>query len=252
MNRLFKFFFIMFFVMIGIGTTNAQVEIVSSDLNYISGNDISSQSSHDPIEIDLGEAGANQSWDFSGIELEGEHIDHIRDTEGKPGADSFPTANIVAYEVPEDDEWWLYSYFNVNENNVNVLGMVIVLNEPDTTMIWEVETIGNAYNFPLAYNDEWSYVLNLGTDEDINIDSVHCVVDAWGEITDLAGTYDCIRIQRFTRSFEQNGDEIETETHYNYIWLAPDFGDIVSISSEDGEENPDFTNGEFHRTTGIE
>jgi hypothetical protein len=255
MNRLFKLFLITFLVLIGINVSNAQVQIASSDFRYESGNDFSKQRSIQNIEVDLGEAGADQHWDFSGIELVGDYvnyIEHLRDPEGKPGADSFPTATIVAWDGSGVSPYTIYSYLNITEDNANHLGMAFTTNESDSAMIWQVETTGNAYNFPMAFNDEWDYVLNFGNDEQLNIDSVHCVIDAWGTITDLAGTFDCIRIQRITLGFEQHDEEIETDNHIDYIWVVPEFGDIVTISSESGEENPDFTSGSFIRLTGIE
>ncbi|MCF7811133.1 T9SS type A sorting domain-containing protein [bacterium] len=257
MNRLFKIFFIFIFVLAGVNAVNAQIEVVSSDYRYEPGNDLSKQRSIENIEVDLGESGADQHWDFSGIELEGDYsnyIEHIGDPDGKPGADSFATANICVWEENEASPYTVYAYMNVNEDHFNHLGMTYTMSGSDSAaMIFQVETIGNALSFPIAFNDEWEYVLNFSDDEDwIDRDSVHCIVDAWGTITDLAGTFNCLRVQRYTREFEQHEEGMETDTNYEYFWVVPDFGEIVRITGQKNEEEPDFTSGSFTRLTGVE
>jgi len=58
-------------------------------------------------------------------------------------------------------------------------------------------------------------------------------------------------LQKFSHSTKVEGEEIEIDTGWEYVWIAPDFGAIVLIDSEENEENPDFSMGTFNRTTAI-
>ncbi|MDP8238045.1 MAG: T9SS type A sorting domain-containing protein [Candidatus Hatepunaea meridiana] len=250
MNHFFKHFIITAFLLAGACSVTARVTINSADLNLTPGVVMTKVTSGELIEVDLGESGENQSWDFSDIEGI-EYRECIVEPEGRPGADLFQDANICWYQEVPEGEMQVFAYANINEERLDYLGIGFYSPQMDSAFSVRVESEGPIYSFPVRYRDEWDVVTISDFMGTTITDSIHNVVDAWGTITDVAGEFECLRIQQFTRS-TQEGENIETYTEYAYSWVAPDFGMIVSIESEENEENPDFTSGEFTRTVSID
>jgi len=254
MNRLFKLFFTIALLLSGAGALQAQVTITTSDFNFESGITFTKMTSVDLIEVDLGQAGADQSWNFSALEAQFEEIENVDNAEGNPGADSFPEANRCTYAPPGPDGSQLFTYSDLNNDHFILLGtaMRARFGEMDTTLAMPIETDAPFYAFPLNYGDEWDVVVITDFMGTVIIDSMYFTVDAWGSITDAAGTFDCIRMQTYKVSTELGEEEDEVERDYEYNWIAPEFGIVVSIDSEDNADDPDFNMGDFKRTIGFD
>lgn len=74
-------------------------------------------------------------------------------------------------------------------------------------------------------------------------------VDAWGTVTIPAGTYPCLRARSDRTTITETvipgfPPQTFTETYIDYEWVAEDMFTLVSISSQAGETDPDFTDAE--------
>jgi hypothetical protein len=68
-----------------------------------------------------GPAGANQTWDFSGILMLSEQTDlTYANPAGTPYAGDFPTSNLVGYAVSDDP---VYTYMRADGGQASILGM---------------------------------------------------------------------------------------------------------------------------------
>ena len=219
------------------------------DFNVQTGMTITKQQSND-AEVSVGGSGADQAWDFSGQELELEYLEFTVEPEGRPGWESFPDANFCSYAEAQPGTWEVNAYVQFNENFSNYLGMAAYIPQMDTTYVGVViENIGNWMDFPVNFGDEWDNIYSFEFGGEVSVDSVHYVVDSWGTLTDVAGQFDCLRIQKFVVSTNPDG---ERETNWGYQWVTPEWGVILTIDSQDNEENPDFAIGDIVRTVGIE
>ncbi|MFC2170405.1 T9SS type A sorting domain-containing protein [Calditrichota bacterium] len=230
----------------------AQVTIDYEDFSTPSGTRTTSMESESGITLDVGSDGADQTWDYSEIIAEGERIRVSVSPDTIPGAASFPDANFVEYEQgPPEATTLFYSFGRIDETGYYQYGLSIYFTEQDTTYIVPFETSGPIYTFPLEYGDEWLYTHEFdfsGT----QIDSMHFNIDAWGSVTDQAGTFDCLRLQTFTKGYEEEDDTLSLhDQQYSYTFLSPGNGMICSMDSDDSDVNPDFTLGEFSRTTEV-
>lgn len=253
MNRVSKIFLVACIVVTATSALNAQITINHLDLNVIPEVVYTKMVSDNSMEVNLGEAGADRHWDFTGIELEVEYHEYSVHPEGMPGAEYFPTANYCGYEDATEGFWELYVFAIITEDFADFLGMAAYVPQMDSTVVAPFETVrGHEYSFPLRYGDEWDLVRRHEFSGHPSVDSVYFVVDAWGTITDVAGEFNCLRLQKFKHSTEYEEEGIEINTEWEYIWLAEDFGEIVRITAEENEGDPDFTNGKFVRTTNVE
>ncbi len=134
---------------------------------------------------------------------------------------------------------------NFAYNNHNNLGMSAYIPQMDTTIATPVENEGNWLNFPLNYGDEWDLVSTFVHGGERTIDSIHYVVDGWGALIDVSGEYECLRMRKYQHSTKHDG---EIEIKWDYSWITPNYGTMMYASSEDNEQNPDFTFGNLIRT----
>ncbi len=247
MKQLLTVFTITTFLLAMVCSLNAQITINADDMNFTPGIVTTRQESDGPIEIDLGESGANRSWDFSGIEVDSSGPTYVLEPEGLPGADQFEDATIAYYQETPELEMTFYVFANANEDFVDALGMGVEMQGQIFAIPMEIE--GHQFNFPFSYGYEWDYVLTNNFGGELGIDSIHSVVDAWGTITDLAGEFQCLRVFEFKRETDLHEDEEdEVQDSWRYYWIAQNFGQIVEFKSEEG---PDFQQGDFARVTNV-
>lgn len=244
--KLFSFFVI---TLLTASIAVGQVVIDYDNINMRTGLTATKQRTNELIQVDLGEAGADRSWDFSGVELEDEYDEYLATPEGNPGADSFPTANLCWYQDAPEGFWSVYAYANINEDNANYLGLAAYVPQMDSTFVGIVESDGNLYNFPIRYGDEWDQYTVTDFFGTVSTDTIHYEVDAWGTITDIAGEFECLRIKQYTESTD--GEDQELTYDYAYTWIVPGLGGIVTIESDENEDNPNFSMGEFTRTVRV-
>ncbi len=231
---------------------SAQITINHTDLNMVPGVTKHMGASASVLPIDLSQNGANQSWDFTQVVDAMEFTDYYMVPDSVPGADGFPQATVGMFRDMNMEDYRYYLIQEVNEHSANTIGMSFCFGEMETT--FGIEYDRPAYMFPLNYGDEWSFSMSFDFGGDLSQDTIFAVVDAWGTITDLAGEFQCLRIQSYHRTWEleDGAEEWEMTDYYKYAWVAQGYGEIFTLTSEDGEENPYFEGGSIERTISID
>ncbi len=191
-------------------------------------------------------AGPDQSWDFSASVTVIDFPETWDDPEGNYGAEDFPTANLVMYG-PMIEGMQQFTYFQQSGSSYWLVGAAYYYNGEVVTIPSEVTGV-NA-DFPLQYGDEWDFVSVTEFDGVVTTQDVHHHIDAWGTVTDITGTFDCIRMRVDRTTTEVPGDIV---TQIEYYWYAPGYGEVVSVVSNHNETDPLFESGSFMRISDIQ
>ncbi len=259
----------------------AQIEINEDEIPMEAGTVKSFYVSTDTagIEVEIGAAGGNRQWDFTGYILGEMENDTLIDPEEAPDEEDYPNANrvlrtmdgifslngneVYQYEAVTDSGWFLYGSINVEEGGGGFdLSIPFDFNDnpqliaPIPIEFGEEWEIGFNYVYGLEANPDWGEEFAL-------LDSVYIVLeiggfsnsDAWGTALYTGGEVDVIRqhiwiggditIIGVTEIF---GRRVEIEiplglefpaTHV-YRWYAPDIGIVASITSLPMEEEEEF------------
>lgn len=204
----------------------------------------------EPSGVTPGSAGANQSWDFTGLTEDITSDAIFVNPSSTPFAANFPEANIA---TSTNDT--VYSYMLKNSNKASSLGNVVVGTSGDP-LIFNTVPEELLFDYPVNYLDEWDeefynqYYIATGQP---GVDSMRfksakekeVVVDAWGTVTIPLGTYDVLRIKETEVSHDSTWFKIggvwmlqftSTDTYYYYDWWtnqAPIAPFVVSMSSMD-------------------
>jgi hypothetical protein len=93
----------------------------------------------------------------------------------------------------------------------------------------------------------------------IYLDEVNpSTTSAWGTVRLPSGDYECIRLKNEVKSelanvFNSISIPFITETYIEYIWISKDNFQVMTISSQDGETNPNFGQaGYIERMSAVE
>ena len=191
--------FIMFSA-IGIYSTQAQITLLDTDIIGI-GDDV--EQAHDTIPggITIGSGGASQTWNFS--TLSADKLDTLKfrnPSAGYPGYTSFPLANIVLVQPPQDSTWM---YLTKNAAGLFVDGQSqyqqgqLVTFPITTTIITFPSTMGTNYggvwNGVLFGIDVSAYPLGLDSLKITREATVTSNIDGWGNVTTPFGTFASLR-----------------------------------------------------------
>ncbi len=202
--------------------------------------DVVTTASGDTLNIEPGNAGANQTWDFTALQL----LEGTTATQqvfispvGTPYAAEFPNANIVA-KINEDTA--IYAYYQKEANQFSILGAASLdflqkYTDPDAL----VKT-------PLAYNgsytETFAYRLGAGTEAEFFTTGSHNVTyDGYGTVKTPLGTFtNATRLKLVSTQIDSavvtGGIEFINQTESTtYDWLvANQPGPIVSITYSSG------------------
>jgi type IX secretion system substrate protein len=117
-------------------------------------------------------------------------------------------------------------------------------------------------SLPLVYEDSWTLLDTISTmyhDSTTGFDFLIEItfggtfeIDAWGELNYPSGSVDCLRLYAFAGGALNVYPIIlgfplpsiytqEYPAAHNYIWFAPDIGEVATVTSKLNEENPDFS-----------
>jgi len=218
----------------------------------------------DSIEVNLGTPGGGRTWDFTSQVTDDSYGSWIVNKSETPFADSFPTANLVSKQISTyKDSAIIYIYSRLATDAMTSLGRGII--SPDTTIttIFDEPTVE-----PLPMNYENSWHLHGGFSDTTEAGAVYKyeeygyhLVDAWGTVSIPYGPFNCLRIRQydttaitvFYMGMPVYGD---TTAKINYTFMVENYGTVVSISSYEGETDPNFTNASSlsrlsYFTTGI-
>jgi hypothetical protein len=142
--------------------------------------------------LNVGAAGANQTWNFSTIALDpaAATLETFASPTGAPSANSFPTATIIKREGITNDKGVEYHRINASEwvilGNVDSAGEVSVNPDPQTV-----------FKYPFTFNSTFKDTFNYD-DPDLGPVSFKTITngDAWGTIRTSLGTLNAIRATR--------------------------------------------------------
>jgi hypothetical protein len=143
-------------------------------------------------KVNLGAAGANQTWNFSTIVLDPAPaiVTTFAATTGAPSASSFPTATLIKREGSTNAKGVEYHRVNTSEwvllGDVDSAGQVTVYPDPQTIL-----------KYPFTFNSTFQDTFYVD-DPDIGPVSFKVVTkaDAWGTIQTALGTFNSLRATR--------------------------------------------------------
>lgn len=238
----------------------AQISITSGDvLGLIGQTHLLEEDDTGSITVNVGSAGANQSWDFSSIQIQGETGEfQYLSPAGTPFVNDFPQSNMVMlFDLSSGDTTaQFYNYLQVLPTYLTSLGSGVKLTFPDT-MYTEIDN--DTTPFPLTFGSQWS-----STSIDtipffpgsflIDIYITESQVDAWGSVTVPAGTFQCLRLRDDDTHIVQTVIEnqvvsSDTGVTINYQWISKEAVFLASAESQEGETNPNFTNAQYFTRT---
>jgi hypothetical protein len=210
------------------------------------------------IAVNVGEAGANKVWDFTGYTLPITEMWEVVDKSSSPFNTDFPEANLVYKVTADNKDTVTYNYVRLTETDVSELGQGLQL-DGTTTMLVTSSKIDPKTNFPTNYSDAaWSsapkYEINgveynyggfVFTVDVIATDSSYYEIDGWGTIKTELGEIECLRIKQtnirniFIKQFNLTIPGITKYIIYN--WVAPKYSFVATIKSKNNEESANFT-----------
>jgi len=236
-----------FFLLIGL--TNlvfAQITVTANDAPSTPGIYFE-MSGADTIPVDLGQAGADQYWDFSNYNFTDKSNWRVIDPAKAPFKHKFPTANIV-YEVTyNDNDTITYNYARLTEADLTELGQAkVVVSGTDTTVTLLVagKRVTPRLHLPATFGDpEWSSVFTIDTTlygfAVTVVDSSNNKIDAWGTMKTQFGEFPCLRVRQFhyriAQSFFIN---LPLEINVNYFWVTNTYGILATVTGMSDVEQP--------------
>jgi hypothetical protein len=108
----------------------------------------------DPTGLSPGNAGANQTWDFSTAVLTGtSSMSNVVTPASTPYASSFPTASLAQSQVNAGGSA-AYVYYSLSASYAEMIGFVSV--SPSATMNYSFSDPRRVMNFPWTYNSTFT------------------------------------------------------------------------------------------------
>lgn len=236
-DLMFKHLLLQFSLTIVVSSVLSQITITSQDLFNIGDHiylyeDIAAKSKY----VSPGNSGANQTWDFSGFQLNSlEDSLTIVDPTTTPYYSLFPNANLANYGNYFVGN--VYDYFSLQTNYLIHQGSAF---SSDTS--FSSDTL---YQLPLVYNTNYLpskdyirrslYIPNntLNYDSAVSISRIISsnIVDGWGNVILPFATYNSLRLKSFqldsfANYYYKNGNLINSDsgnaTNVYYQWWTKD------------------------------
>lgn len=174
-------------VLLGGGFAALAQPTFTHTVTYTVGDQLPS-SSFNAQGVSAGNAGANQTWDFSNIQSTGNSTSEVVNAASTPYGSSYPTANVCI----KSGNLYAYSLFTATENST--LGAYngqanIVYSNPEKTL-----------KFPLVYQesltDTWAASFTANGTTVNRYGTTTTKYDGYGTLTTPAGTFtDAIRLK---------------------------------------------------------
>ena len=244
---------------------HAQITVTSNDvLGLIGKSQAFETDTTGSITVNVGAAGANQTWDFRNVVLQAERFTNAFLTpQATPFAASFPQANFAQRTtIPSDPGSAFYSYSHVTGTSLKTVGSAV--QSPDTSFASPADS--QPAPLPLQFGSTWTTVEadTVGVPPTFYITTTtttNNTVEAWGTVRLPIGDFACLRIRSNDKTVSKTviaGTVFSSDssTFIDYTWVAKDQFFVAQISSQDNETNPNFTEASsFGRlasfTTGV-
>lgn len=229
---------------------SAQITITSSEiLGLLGKSQIFESDTTTSVAVNVGAAGANQTWDFRSVVLKARKFTYqFVAPAGTPFAASFPQANFAQKgTLPLQPSSEFYSYLRVNAANLQSLGSASKIR--DTTVVRKANT---SSPLPVQFGATWNTVQSdtfgqppiFLTTTRITTNNT---VDAWGRVRLPIGDFDCLRIRNNGKTVSRtiiNGTlfSADSSTNISYTWVTKNNFAAAQATSQKNATNPAFTN----------
>lgn len=230
----------------------AQIILTANDvLGLIGKAQTVEEDTTDNVTVNVGTAGANQTWDFRNLMLHAETLtNQFIAPAGTPFAARVPQANFVEkITSPAEPNTATYLYLQVSNNAARALGGGII------------SPFGSFFNFANSQNVLSPLPLQMGatwvsvdsdttgdpqTGATIVVTTSSNLVDAWGVVRLPVGDFDCLRIRYnnetiFKTVIGETTISADTSRTLEYSWVAKNEFIAATVTSQDGETDPNFT-----------
>lgn len=227
------------------GLTFAQITVIAADAP--SSTDIYFEMLNAKnIAVSPGPAGANQYWDFSGLNFTGTAKWRPVAPESTPFIHRFPTSNLV-YKVEEvGSDTITYNYAQKTETALTELGQGKKVGN-ETTLLLVADRATPKLHLPATYGDaQWSSVIevdsSLGALQVTIVDSSFNTIDAWGTVKTTFGELPCLRIRQDHSQIAYTLlGAIPIEVNINYFWVTNEKGILMTMTGKHNELNPNYS-----------
>lgn len=170
-----------------------------------------------PDNLSPGGSGANQVWDFSGVNATNSWLSIISmdviPMASAPLAGTFPTANYCIKRVDIEGNQF-YTMYAISPNTMEVVGSIYVNSFPLATLPTYLTDTEKSFQFPYTFNT----VIDDTSETDISTSptQVNTVYDGYGTLITPFGTYNNVIRCKETRSWIEN-----TDTYYHWYNTNP-------------------------------
>ncbi len=245
----------------------AQIVITSDNIAPIGTTIVTANDTTPDATIVPGNAGENQTWDFSALH------EHFYDTiytvspASTPNPDLFPDANYAIQNISDNDT--MYGYMIKNSDYMSLLGFTGNFTDTGDLIVITIVPEEVIFDFPMQYGnhrDESFYYEIVVAGGGSGIDSIKYKqtteksidVDAWGTITTPSGTFDALRRKTVSNITDSTwilffgtwtliSNDTSSTTSYDWHSNQIDPGyTLMSMDIEEGQvTNVDFLIGSY-------
>ena len=221
-------------------TLSLQAQISINSNNFVGvGKVIEQASDWDPdASIAPGQAGANQTWDFSALSVDDISTTLTMNPDWTPYGMYFPNSNLVMFST--DDS--MYMYMEINTSQLRAVGIyTIVFDSIELPIVYNPPLL--IAEFPVQYlnhkDSDASFSFKMPVSGYPGVDSARMKmdiftqtdVDAWGTITTPLGTFEALRVYTYQEAYDSIWFKAmgywmlyiaEKDVSDNYAWWTDD------------------------------
>lgn len=227
MKKIITLFFACFLFYV----SQAQITITKSDIalpltQYINYNDTLPS-------VVPGPAGANQTWDFTGL------VHHTTDTiiftkpEWTTYGTSFPSSDLCMLTINTQTS---YVYFGLDNDSMTIVGQAGQFMGSTSNIMVPFNPSQKIIDFPTTYQDGFTNTSSFKVVQyygQSNIDSIKvkditltdCQFDAWGSVTTVLGTYNALR----SYELQISNDSVWVLMFGNWIDVTSSYGGLDTV-----------------------
>ncbi len=230
---------------------HAQITVTSADILSLIGKTQEYDSDTTfSVTVNVGSAGANQTWDFRSVTMQAERFrNQFVSRQGTPFAAQFPQANLVQVTTfPAEPGNEFYLYIQVSSANLQTLGSGVIT--PDTSFAGFYGS-NEVTPLPVQLGATWNTTASdtIGDPQTfaiITASSTSNTVDGWGQVRLPIGDFACLRIRANSETitktiFSGTVFLADTTTSIGYTWVSKNNYYLATVTSQDDETNPNFT-----------
>jgi hypothetical protein len=234
------------FVMISVSVSFGQIVIHDTDFSGIGASYTWARA--DSVSFDIGQGGSDQTWTFGNFTWDWRAQTDIVDPATHDWSFFYPTATRAS-RTRDDSVRGRIDYYveAINPDSVRELGMAWEDSPGWGISRWLGEIQTRA--LPLVFNSTWTelrwgYEVDSSGNNVMIVDSSLHAVDAWGTVQTPHSISACLRdrIHKYHKTSIDWSAETVTQS-YEYVWYNQQGNEAVSVKSNLGVNDPNFTTG---------